>query len=78
MSVRAAKAAIEGPANDRNLQDNTVAELAGWAARELMSIYFQGGKHLVGTPMGSPEGLAVEHTLANIRFVLPRRRRMPR
>lgn len=56
----------------------TVAELVGWTPRELCSLYFHVGKHLVGTRMGSPERLAVEQTLANIRFVLARRHRTRR
>lgn len=56
----------------------SVAELSGWSPRELCSLYFQVGKHLVGTRMGSPERRAVEDTLANIRFVLARKHRTPR
>jgi len=56
----------------------SVTELSSWTPRELCSLYFQVGKHLVGTRMGSPERLAVEQTLANIRWVLARRHRTPR
>jgi hypothetical protein len=56
----------------------SVAELSGWAPRELMSLYFQVGKQLVGTRMGSLERLAVEQTLANIRWVVARRHHTPR
>jgi len=56
----------------------SVTELSSWTPRELCSLYFQVGKHLVGTRMGSPERLAVEQTLANIRFVLARKHRAPR
>jgi hypothetical protein len=48
----------------------SVAELSGWTPRELCTLYFQVGKQLVGTRMGSPERFAVEQTLANIRWVL--------
>ena len=60
------------------MQVISVAELAGWSPRELCSLYFQVGKQLVGTRMGSPERVAVEQTLANIRWVLARKHRMPR
>jgi len=56
----------------------SVAELSGWTPRELCSLYFQVGKHLVGTRTGSPERQAVEQTLANIRWVLARKHRTPR
>jgi hypothetical protein len=48
----------------------SVAELALLTPRELCLLYFQVGKHLVGTRAGPPERLAVERTLANIRRVL--------
>ena len=56
----------------------TVNELAGFTSSELVSIYFQVGKHLAGTRRCSLERLAVEQTRANIRFVLARRHRTPR
>lgn len=55
----------------------TITELAGFTARELMSIYQQVGKQLPGTRMCSARRLAIEQTLANIRFVLARRHRAP-
>ncbi len=60
------------------MQVITVAKLVGFTPRELCSPYFHVGKHLVATRMGSPERLAVEQTLANIRFVLARRHLTPR
>ena len=56
----------------------TVYELTGLNARELMTLYFRVGQQLPGTRMGSPERLAVEQSLANIRLVLARRRPTPR
>ena len=50
----------------------TVAELVGWTPRELCSLYFHVGKHLVGTRMGSPERIAVEQTWGNCGHLRPR------
>ena len=50
----------------------TVSELAGLNARELMALYHQVGRRLPQTRLLSPERLAVEQSLANIRFTLAR------
>jgi hypothetical protein len=63
---------------EENMRVITVAELAGFTPRELMSLYFQVGNQLMGTRLGSPERFAVEQTLANIRFVLAWHHRTPR
>jgi hypothetical protein len=74
--VDSAKAAIEWPANDGGKTESYLCERSvSFTPRELCSLYFQVGKHLVGTRMDSPERLPVEQTLANIRLVLARRQK---
>ena len=53
----------------------TVNELADFNERELMSLYFQVSMQLVSTTKGTPERIAVEQTLGNIRLALWHRQR---
>jgi hypothetical protein len=63
---------------EENMRVITVVELVGLNARELRALYFKVGQELPGTRPGSPERLAVEQSLANIRLVLARRHPAPR